>query len=334
MFSVYTHKMSVIPNGGIKYSRTKTNPKGKKSAKESLQRAKKTPGKIPGSKSSNDILIVDDVDNEVLNLPDLAFDKRCNSDLRGAVKHESRNTNFQDVAKADCSVRKSLDGDKIVDSSNKRATEKRDGLQSRHVNKHVTSKQKPGAKRGRSDLLLDSSSLKAVHGDNISIPLAGEHRKPVHIPRVASRLHDCVSVSDVLPGRVEQTHIEVLTKTAYPKRKDSLILPDAIPGTSYAFEEKNGSLNDSLTIQREFSKRSLISNRSTDSKKRNSVVQIPQNDREEEDKPTVGANESLIQSAIPNLPPGQAILCLVLNVLVPGTGIWSSSPYLFISSLY
>ena len=327
MFSVYTDKMPVIANGANKYDGNKTKSKIKKISKESLHVAKKAPGELPGSKSSNDIHIVDDVDNEVLNLPDLAINKRDSSCPKAAVKPVERNTNVQAVDAADSSVRKSENGDAIDISSNEIATYKHAGSRLKQVHNHVSSNLKPIAKHGRSDLLLDSSSLKtAIQKDNNSNPPAENH-KTVRIPTITSRLNHSVSVSAVLPGREEENHIEVLT-TATPKRKDSLILHDAIPGTSYAFEEQNGSLNDSLSIQREFSKLSMISNRSTDSKIRNSAVQMPQTDTEEE-KSAVGANESLIQSAIPNLLPGQAIVCLVLNVLIPGTGTSSTSQCLF-----
>ena len=313
MYSIYTNKMSVIANGVLKHNGSKPKFKGKKTAKEGLQRARKTPGTIPGSKSTNDIHIVDDVESEILNLPELANEKRNNSGSQTTIIKE-RTVNFQAVDKTDNLVRKSDVGDENINISNK-IRPKCDGLQFKQVNNHVTSNNKIG----RSELVLDGSSLHAVYRD--SNPLV--HHHPVHIPTVTSQLTDSVSVSDVLPGRVEENNIEVLAKAGNHKRKDSLILPDQIPGTSYAFEEQNGSLNDSLSIHREFSKLSMTSNKSTESKIPTSVVQIHKSDLEENDQTSFGANESLIQSAIPNLLPGQAIVCLVLNVLIPGTGTYS-----------
>ena len=314
MYSIYTNKMSVIGNGVLKHNGTKPKFKGKKIGKETLQKNKKTPLKIPGSKSTNDIQIVDDVESEVSNLPKLANEKHYSSGLKSAVQTDGT-ANVHIVDETDTSDRKSSKGrNGIIVNSDKIEKDEHNGLKFKQVLNNAISDPIKGTNNNKSEIFLDSSSLDAVHRDSVV------NHYPVYIPTATSQLSDSVSVSDVLPGRVEENHKEVLTKVGNHKRKDSLILSDPVQGTSHPFEEQNGSLNDSLSIQREVSKLSMISNKSTESKLPSSVVHLHKNDLEEKDQTTFGANESLIQSAIPNLLPGQAMVCLILNILIPGTG--------------
>lgn len=187
-------------NGGLKNNETRTKKAGReKNATEAVQVNKrkpwKLPGKIPKSKMSKDVQIVEDVEKETLNLPVLAVDTRENSNI-------------------------------------------------------------------------------------------------------------CA----------DEKHIRELTALVTSQQNDSLTVPGTLPGSSDVVEEQK-----SLSVKRELSRLSLKSNKSIDSRIRNAVVQMPPG-AEEPAKTVLDPDESWIRSAIPKLLIGQAIACLIMNVIIPGTG--------------
>ena len=122
----------------------------------------------------------------------------------------------------------------------------------------------------------------------------------------------------------------LLTSSAVmTQNTESLAVPrglsGTLPGSSVTSDQQKQSLGDSVSTKRTASVLSLKSSRSVDSRIRHAVVQMPPG-TELKEKSAIEPDESLIQIAIPNLPLALAILCLLLNVCLPGSGKYNSQP--------
>ena len=128
-----------------------------------------------------------------------------------------------------------------------------------------------------------------------------------------------IEKSDSLSLQANENNIRIASPAVISQKNESLTVPGALPGSSDTSDEQKLSLNDSLSLNREGSRLSLKSSRSIDSRIRNAIVQMPPG-TEETEKTVLDPEESWIRTAIPHLPLGLAIVCLVMNICIPGTG--------------
>ena len=132
-----------------------------------------------------------------------------------------------------------------------------------------------------------------------------------------------IEKSDTLTSAADDKHdkqMRAKSPAVTSQRNECLTVPGALPGSSDTFDEQKRSRSDTLSIKRENSRLSLKSSKSIDSRIRHAVVQMPPG-TDEKDKAMLDPEQSWIKSAIPNLQLWQAIICLAMNVIAPGTGM-------------